>query len=283
MFNTKLLASILLILAVMFVQVGNVAAAPQTQDGTTTTINGTIQEITTELDANGETVVVVKVLDDQGTMQTVTLSAQEAADNKLFDLTTGELLAKAEDSVELVVDPTDVVTDEEPVAPDVHPISMLLAKFFFGGEDDLGLTYEMASLIDSFHNGDYQLGENETLDQVFGFGVIAQALWMSRNSEGNADIELAGDILQAKQDKNYDAFFEAHPEYADQFGDNTPGNWGQFKKVLREKKQNLGVIVSGQEENGTQDPTLQQDTKDHGNKDKNKDKGKGKDHKKGKP
>jgi hypothetical protein len=99
---------------------------------------------------------------------------------------------------------------------------------------------------------------------------------MSRDSEGNADVELAGDILQAKQDKNYEAFFEAHPEYADQFGDNMPSNWGQFKKVLREKKQNLGVIISGHANNEQEDSLNTQDNgknKDNGN---NKDNGKGK-------
>jgi hypothetical protein len=268
MFNTKLLASILIILAVMFAQVGNVAAAPQTQDGTTTTINGTIQEITTELDANGETVVIVKVLNDQGTVQTVTLSAQEAADNQLYDLTTGELLAKKDDSVELVVDPNAVVTDEEPVEPDVHPLSMLLAKFFFGGEDDLGQTYEMASLIDSFHTGD-----NEA-DQVFGFGVIAQALWMSKSlNDGTADANLAEEILVAKRTGDYSAF-----ELPD---GSSPANWGQFKKALRDNKEkhNLGVIVSGQGEDSSQDSTLQQDKKDNGKSNTDKDHGKGKDKK----
>jgi hypothetical protein len=44
------------------------------------------------------------------------------------------------------------------------------------------------------------------------------------------------------------------------YGEEMPANWGQFKKVLKEKKQNLGVIVSGQAEDGTQDPTLQENT-----------------------
>ena len=254
MFNSKLLASILLVLAVMFAQVGNVAAAPQTQDGTTTTITGTIQDITTELDANGETVVVVKLLDDQDTTQIVTLSAQEAADNNLFDLTTGELLAQKDDSVELVVDPNDVVAEEEPTEPDVHPISALLASFFFDSDP------EMASLIDSFHTGDNDAG------QVFGFGVIAQALWMSKTlNYGTADAELAGLILEAKKSGNYEEF----SQYFDE-GTVVPTNWGQFKKLLHEKKQNLGVIVSGQEDNGTQDPALQQDNKDHGKNNKEK-------------
>ena len=39
----------------------------------------------------------------------------------------------------------------------------------------------------------------------------------------------------------------SYPEYLENFDDTLPTNWGQFKKVLREKKNNLGVIVSDQE------------------------------------
>ena len=63
MFKTKYLASILLVLAVLFAQVGNVVAAPQIQD--TTPITGTIQSITTETDSNGVTTVLVTLVDDQ--------------------------------------------------------------------------------------------------------------------------------------------------------------------------------------------------------------------------
>jgi len=64
MSNTKYLASFLLVLAVLFAQMDNVAAAPQTQE--TPPITGTIQSITTETDSNGVTTVVVTVVDDQG-------------------------------------------------------------------------------------------------------------------------------------------------------------------------------------------------------------------------
>lgn len=280
MFNSKLLASILLVLAVMFAQVGNVAAAPQTQDGTTTTIDGTIQSIT--VDPNTGNVVVTVLLEDQVTTQTVSLNPLDPAYGELFNPDTHELLAQVGETVAWDVNAEDVVPAEEPVAPDVHPISMLLAKFFFGGEDDLGLTYEMASLIDSFHTG-----ENEA-DQVFGFGVIAQALWMSRNiNDGTADANLAEEILQAKKSGDYSQI--ELPEGFTWPNDTAPTNWGQFKKAIKglnenKEKQNLGVIVSGQEQNGTQDPTLQQDNKENGknNKDKHNN-GKSKKHNNGKP
>jgi hypothetical protein len=60
-------------------------------------------------------------------------------------------------------------------------------------------------------------------------------------------------------------------------GDEMPTNWGQFKKVLREKKNNLGTIVSGQADEGTGDPTLQQNPgQQHQNQGNGQDKDKGK-------
>lgn len=240
MSNTKLLASILFIIAVMFAQVGNVAAAPRTQDGTTT-LTGTIDEITTELDENGETIVIVTLTDEEGITQIVTLSAQEADENELFDLTTQKLLAEAGDPVELVVDPNDVVPDEKPTQEeDVHPIAWILAEFF----------NEEPGVVDGYH------------DEGFGFGVIAQALWMSRNITGTeeetGDASLAWDILQAKQEKDFQTFFNEHEEYFEDLDGDVPTNWGQFKKALLEKKNNLGVIVSGQAEENLEDGAVQQ-------------------------
>jgi hypothetical protein len=275
MSKTKFMTSLLLAMAVLFAQVGIVAAAPAAQDTTPPTIT----EITTETDENGVTTVLVTVQVEGQPPQTMRISLDYALELGLIDPTTQEPVLPENVPPDTTIDPTrviEVVPPEEPTEPDVHPISMLLAKFFFGAEDDLNLTYEMASAIDSFHNGDYQLAEDETLDQVFGFGVIAQALWMAKVSEGNPDIELAGDILQFKSDKDIDAFLVDHPEYEGQFGDEPPTNWGQFKKVLREKKENLGVIVSEQPEDGTQDPALLQNQGQGQNNDKGKGKGKDK-------
>ena len=63
MFKTKLLAGILLIFMLLTAQVGMAAAAPLAQDAT---ITGTIQDITTEIDANGATTVLVTLVDNQG-------------------------------------------------------------------------------------------------------------------------------------------------------------------------------------------------------------------------
>ena len=57
------------------------------------------------------------------------------------------------------IDPIVVIPDETPAEEEpVHPIAALLASFF--GED--------GSVVEGFH------------DDGFGFGVIAQAMWMSQ-------------------------------------------------------------------------------------------------------
>ncbi|HSB00266.1 MAG TPA: hypothetical protein VLE49_06430 [Anaerolineales bacterium] len=246
--KTKVLASLLVVLAVLFMQVGNVAAAPQTQD--TTPITGTIQSITTETDANGTTTVVVTLQDAQGATQTVRLSVDTAVALGLVTLdptTQQPVVDQTKVGQSVNIDPTTVVP--EGPAEEVHPIAAILADFF--GEDP--------SVINGYH------------EDGFGFGVIAQALWMSQSIAGNASA--AGDILQAKRSGDYSAF--TLPDGS------TPTNWGQFKKALRQgkDKHNLGVIVSGHGNNENS-----QDQQDNGNgKDKDKGKGKDKDKNKNKP
>jgi hypothetical protein len=253
MYKTKLLASILVAIAVLFAQVGMVAAAPTAQE--TTPITGTIQSITTETDTNGVTTVLVAVLDDLGATQTVRLSVDTAVALGLVTLdpvTSQPVIDETQVGQTVEIDPTTVIPDE-PVEENLHPIAVLLAAFF--GED--------GSVVNGYH------------EDGFGFGVIAQALWMSKNI--NDDASLADDILQAKRDGDYSAFFPEDTE-------NVPTNWGQFKKAVAEKKNNLGVIVSGQADpEDTTNPSVEVE-QEHGNgKDKDKGNGKGKDKNKNKP
>ena len=245
MSSKKLLASILLVLAVLFTQAGIVAAAPQTQDGTTTTLTGTIQSIT--VDPNTNVVTVTVLLEDQVTTQTVHLDPLNPAYSNLFTQDTHQLIAQVGEAVTWQVNSADVVPVEEPVEESVHPIALLLGEFF--GEDP--------TIIDGYHQ------------DGFGFGVIAQALWISRNLTGTeeviGDASLAGKILEAKKSGDYSNI---------QFSDGTlltlpdgtvPTNWGQFKKALSEKKNNLGVIVSGQADpNAATDPLLSQQQHENG-------------------
>ena len=250
MFRTKLLTSILLAMAVLFTQVGMVAAAPAAQD--TTPITGTIQSITTETDANGVTTVLVTLLDDLGATQTVRLSVETAASLGLvtLDPVTSEPVVDETQVGQLIeIDPTTVIPDETPEEP-VHPIAALLAAFF--GED--------ASVVNDYH------------EDGFGFGVIAQAMWMSKNI--NEDASLAGLILDAKRSGDYSEFIL--PDGS------TPTNWGQFKKAVSEKKNNLGIIVSGNADPDDSTNSSTDEKFEHGN-GKDKDKGNSKDKNKKKP
>lgn len=227
MTKMKLFSSVLLVLAVLFAQVGNVAAAPQTQDGTIT-VTGTVTAIgEPQTDANGVTTVPVTITDANGVETTVLVSEVDAA-----GLTVGQ------ENVTLTGTTSDTVPPEE----DVHPIAEILGDFF--GVDP--------SIVEGYH------------EDGFGFGVIAQAMWMSQSVTESGDASMTGCILDAKRgDKGYDECFD--------FGDEpVPTNWGQFKKALKENKDkhNLGVIVSGHaddDENGQGKPKKPKKNKPHGN------------------
>ena len=249
MFKIKLLAGVLLVFIFLTAQVGMAAAAPVTQD--TILITGTVQSITTETDANGVTTVLVTLLDDQGATQAVRLSVETAVALGLvtLDLTNNEpFIDETQVGQTVEIDPTTVIPDETPAEEAAHPIAALLAAFF--GED--------ATVVNEYH------------EDGFGFGVIAQALWLSKNLNGDASV--AGLILEAKQSGDYSDFTLSDGS--------TPSNWGQFKKEVLQKKNNLGVIVSGQADTETdeesQDEQVQEKDGNGQNKEKNKDKGKGK-------
>jgi hypothetical protein len=100
-----------------------------------------------------------------------------------------------------------------------HPVGTALAVFF--SEEIEGLDYETIMAV-------YAEGT--------GFGVIAQALWLTMKLGGDSDDFIA--MINAKNSGDYGGFFAE--------GENVPRNWGQFKKALLngEKKANLGAIMS---------------------------------------
>lgn len=256
MSKTKLLGSVLLVLAVLCMQVGSVAAAPQAQD--TTPITGTVQSITVGTNASGTTIVTVTLLDGQGATQTVNLGVDTAVALGLITLdpiTQQPVVDQTKVGQSVQIDPTTVLPEEPAEA--VHPIAAILADFF----------HTDPSIINGYH------------EDGFGFGVIAQALWMSQSLAGDASA--AGLILEAKQSGDYSAF--TLPDGS------TPTNWGQFKKALRENKHNLGIIVSGHadqegspEEHGNGNGNGNSNSNSNGN-GQNKDKGNNKGHNKNKP
>lgn len=252
--KTKFLSSILLIAAILFAQVGVVFAASPAQE--TTTITGTITNIVPETDANGTTTVLVTLVDANGVEQTVRISVDEAGKLGLVevDSTTGLPVLDPTTGLPVVIDeqvgqtvdidPTTVIADQPAEEEPVHPIAALLASFF-----DLD-----GSVVNQYH------------EDGFGFGVIAQALWMSKNLGGDAS--LAGQILEAKQSGDYSAF--TLPDGS------TPTNWGQFKKVVSDKKNNLGVVVSGKAQKDTDDQSAPQENGKGKGKNDGKAKGKNK-------
>ena len=265
----KLILTVALTFVVLFVQAGNAAAAPLAQD-TTTDLTGTVTGVSFETDANNVTTVLVTLTDDQNVTQTIRISVDTAASLGLLELDeNGQPIIDSETGLPTPVDVTEltepitfpadtILPDTEPVEEPVHPISALLAGFF--GVD--------ANVIEGYHT-----------DDGFGFGVIAQALWMSQNLTGTedtaGDASLADEILFAKENHDYSFF-------TDYFEDGTvPTNWGQFRKALLNKKENLGVVVSGQAD---ESDTSTQSQLEHGNNGKNNgnEHGKGNDNGKGK-
>lgn len=240
--KTKLLTGVLLVLAVLFAQVGTAFAAPANQD--TTGITGTVTTVVPETDASGVTTVLVTLVDASGQTQTVRITLDAAI---TLGLVTVDPVTQAVTPVDqtgkppVTISTADILPDT--VEEEVHPIAALLASFF--GMD--------AGEVDALH------------EEGFGFGVIAQAMWMAKNLEGDATT--AGLILEAKKNNDFSAF--TLPDGT------TPTNWGQLKKALLDKKNNLGVIVSGHADSTT-DGTLSQSNNGHGQgKGNGNDKGKG--------
>jgi hypothetical protein len=242
----KSLAGILLVAAILFAQVGTVFAAPVE----ITPITGTIVALEKQIDENGVTTVLVTVLDDMGATQTYRISVDTAVILLLasVDPATNEVtLDLTKINQLIVIDPATVLVDEETPAEDVHPIAAILASFF---EVD-------PAVVNQYHS------------DGFGFGVIAQALWIAQGLN-NPEIT-AGTILTAKQTKDFSAF--VLPDGS------TPTNWGQFKKAaLGKDKKNLGIIVSGHVQTGDDNTGLNA-SELHGNgRDKDKNRGNGNGH-----
>ena len=192
----------------------------------TTPITGTVQSVVLETDATtGETIVVVTLLDDQGVTQTVNLNGETATSLGLTttDIATGETtVTDTAVGSTVEIDPATVIGSEE--VEEDHPVGSALADFF---SETLGVDYAMVM--------DYH-------DQGAGFGVIAQALWITTRMEG--DNVLFQTILDAKLSSDYSAII---------MEDGTsPENWGQFKKaILQGESQNsLGDVMSDKDENG---------------------------------
>jgi len=224
----KLIPVLLLVAALLVVQFGSVLAAPARQTSTPPApITGTVQTITIETDpSTGATTVVVTILDGTGATQTLRLSVDTAVALGLvtIDPTTGQpVVNSAAVGTQVSIDPGTVIPEPTTTSTQ-HPVGSALANFF---SELLGVDYET---IMEYHA------------EGTGFGVIAQALWMTKQLEGDSTVFAA--ILDAKKSGDYSAI--TLPDGS------TPTNWGQFRKALLsgDKKANLGAIMSGRAESG---------------------------------
>ena len=211
----KFLISLTLVFAVFIAQVSVVFAAGA--------IAGTVQSVTLETNTNTAVTTVLLTVVANGGSQTVRITLESAITLGIVTLggdgnpVINELIL----GQPVEIDPTMVLTDEQMKQ---HPVGNALATFFSDIND---LDYE--TIMAAHENGT-------------GFGVIAQALWLTRKLDGAADLFVA--IIEAKRTKDFSAFV---------LEDGTiPENWGQFKKAIMDgKKGKPGIAMTDQGNNGS--------------------------------
>ena len=119
----------------------------------------------------------------------------------------------------------DKKKDEEEDDDDPTVVARVLAKFF--AKMNLGLSYD--EIMNYYESG-------------MGFGVIANAYWMSSLLGGDVTV---GEILAARKSHDFSGIKLPDGE--------TANNWGQFKKAVlgsEKAKKNLGTIMSDKEKKG---------------------------------
>ncbi|HEY5984457.1 MAG TPA: hypothetical protein VIU38_13390 [Anaerolineales bacterium] len=250
MSKKKGLLGLAVAIALLVAQVSVAAAAPQLDP-----LVGTIDSISQGTDSGGNTIIIVNYTDTDGTAQVAQLSLADAETLGLIsvDPITGEvtILAAPGGAIDLTsvqVDPCapaqdtaaattgDAVATQESSGDTGQPVAEALCGYFNGS---LGVTYDQ--LMQWHMDG-------------FGFGVIAQALFMA---------ELGGLDPQAILDaKKGDWSGLDVPEGVD--------NWGRLRQYLLGKAvdkstHNLGAIMSGRvtpvvTETVTAEPTIASST-----------------------
>jgi hypothetical protein len=241
MTRTSVWVAVLVVLALAVGQAPFAQAAPL-QQGTTTDV--TIVSITETYDSGTGLVDGYDVTYSYqgGYTETVHLTIQQAYDwGLLQDDGSGSayyidpvtlnpvLIVFANDPIQVL---TDLVGPDPCATPDGggQPVGAALTGMFCGSQ---GVSYDTIMA--------YQASG-------YGFGVIAQALWMAQVLD-SADPTLFEAILAAKQTKDYAAIITQ----LDGMGYDTSTvknwNWGQLKKLVMASEMknlsNLGAIMSG--------------------------------------
>lgn len=230
---------IFLILLLVLTPFSMVSAAPSSD--VADSLSGTVIKIEVLTPpASGASTIWVTILDEQGQEQTVQVSLETALEWHLV-VYENDVLVPNEAILNTEIDiPLDSVIPDE-TDEILHPVASALATFF---SDIPGVDYDF---IMSAH------------EDGLGFGVIAQALWLTMKLEGDSEVLEA--ILEARETGDFSSF---------SFEDgSTPANWGQFRKAVMDgdKKGNLGVVMSGREKDKDNGGT------DHGNNGNNGDNG----------
>lgn len=197
----------------------------------TTSITGTVQlvEFGTNPDI-GETFVIVTIENADGTTQTLNMTLEVAESYGLIDTSSAApVVNETSYGTEVTIEPTDILP-ETPVDEEEdngqHPVGGALSGFF---SDFLGVDYD--TVMTAHSDG-------------FGFGVIAQALWMTNQIGGDAGTFNA--LLEAKKTGDFSNITLADGS--------TPDTWGDVVKGLK-KGENLGSVMSGKAEAPATDPT----------------------------
>jgi len=220
---SKIFIAFALVIMVLVAQIGTVFAAAASE---TLPVTGTIHSIVIETDVNTTvTTVAVEVLDSNNVLHTFQLNVETAL--ALGLITTDEngnpILLLDEEGIpmvlgtEVTIDPATAIPDEEAQ----HPVGAALATFF----EDI-TTYD--TIMEAHEDG-------------VGFGVIAQALWLTLKIESDLDQEeIFHMILDAKQNGDFSGFEGLFEDGS------IPNNWGQFRKAVLDgdKKGNLGMVMS---------------------------------------
>ena len=256
MSKMKFLISLVMAVSILIVQVGGAFAAPALQ--AFPPIKGTVQSITLETDPNtGITTVVVTVVDSSQALQVVRVSQQTAMKRlKLIGLD-GDgkpVINKLALGEPIEIELTMVVPNK---TGDEHPVADALANFF---SESLGENYDtMYDMIMTAHNGDFGADEGFDAGKGFGFGTIAQALWLTKEINGDSNLDTFKVLLLAKQRNDYTGIFD---------DGTTPENWGQLRTAILEGKEvrNLGAVMS--DKNGNQNGNPQVQNKDKEKRDK---------------
>src|SRR5687768_4100816 len=221
MLKTKFLGSLLLTITILVAQLGTAFAAPVQQESLP--IIGIVQSITLETDINtGITIVLLTVSGENDLSRRVRVSQETAFTLGLLTLNVdgNPIINNMALGKSIEVDSETAIPDDE---VDQHPIGSALVTFF--------------SRITGLHYDQIMAAHNKGT----GFGVIAQALWLTMKFKGDSEVFLA--ILDARQTGDYSAFTLDDGT--------TPKNWGQLRKAILDgsKNENLGIVMSDKVKN----------------------------------